>query len=232
MPLSGTIRLAVFDCDGTLVDSQHAIIASMFQSFDANGFARPDANDVRHVVGLPLGEAIGRLLPAGGADDHARLEAAYVAAFRGMRERGEVIDTLYPGAIEVLDMLDADGWILGVATGKSSRGLLATLDSHGIRHRFVTLQTADRGPGKPNPDMLLNAMKETGADPATTVMIGDTTYDMEMARRAGALAVGVAWGYHPEEHLRRAGAHAVIRAFDELMERLEALASAPRGESS
>ena len=232
MAASRSIRLAVFDCDGTLVDSQHSIVASMHRSFDAHGFARPAPNDVRRVVGLPLREAIVRLLPDGVEDDHARLEAGYIEAFRGLREQGAVIDTLYPGAIAALDALGAGGWILGVATGKSSRGLLATLQTHGIRDRFMTLQTADMGPGKPNPDMLLNAMKETGADPDATVMIGDTTYDMEMARRAGAMALGVAWGYHPEEDLLSAGAHFVIRNFDELTTRLESLGGAPEGDST
>jgi phosphoglycolate phosphatase len=220
MRASLKIRLAVFDCDGTLVDGQHSIIASMNQVFEAYGLAPPSADAVRHVVGLPLREAIIRLLPDAGEVDHSRLENGYVEAYSALRRKGAVNDPLFPGAVETLDALDRAGWILGIATGKGRRGLLATLESHGIVGRFANLQTSDRGPGKPNPHMLLNAMSETGAVPADTVMIGDTVYDMEMARRAGTMAVGVAWGYHPQEQLRRAGAHAVAQKFLELPDKL------------
>lgn len=224
MSASITVRLAVFDCDGTLVDGQHSIIASMNRAFETHGLAPPDADAVRHVVGLPLREAIVRLLPGAAAADHARLEERYVEAFSTMRRQGAIDDPLYPGAVEVLDALDRAGWTLGIATGKGRRGLVATLDRLGLAGRFATLQTSDLGPGKPNPDMLLNAMSEAGAAPADTVMIGDTTYDMEMARRAGTVAVGVAWGYHPQEQLRRAGAHTVAQDFAELAETLASLA--------
>ncbi len=214
------VRLAVFDCDGTLVDGQHSIIASMSRAFAAHGLAAPAADAVRHVVGLPLREAIIRLLPDAAEADHARLESGYVEAYSALRRKGAIDDPLFPGAVETLDALDRAGWILGIATGKGRRGLLATLDSHGIAGRFAILQTSDLGPGKPNPDMLLSAMSEAGAAPADTVMIGDTVYDMEMARRAGTMAVGVAWGYHPERELRRAGAHAVAQSFAEIPEKI------------
>lgn len=218
-----TIRLAVFDCDGTLVDGQHSIIAAMSQAFEAHGLAPPTADAVRHVVGLPLREAIVRLVPDAADADQARLENGYVEAYSALRRQGAVNDPLFPGAVETLDALDRAGWILGIATGKGRRGLLATLESHGIAHRFAILQTSDHGPGKPHPDMLLNAMSEAGATPAATVMIGDTVYDMEMARRAGTMAVGVAWGYHPEQQLRSAGAHAMARSFAEIPETLASL---------
>lgn len=223
MPETMTIRLAVFDCDGTLVDGQHSIIASMTHAFEAHGLAPPAADAVRHVVGLPLRDAIVRLLPDVADADHARLENGYVEAYSALRRRGAVNDPLFPGAVETLDALDRAGWILAIATGKGRRGLLATLESHGIADRFAILQTSDHGPGKPNPDMLLNAMSEAGAAPAATVMIGDTVYDMEMARRAGTMAVGVAWGYHPEQQLRRAGADAMVRRFADIPDTLASL---------
>jgi len=228
MTADSPLRLAVFDCDGTLVDSQHSIVDAMFQAFDARNHRRPSADAVRHVVGLPLLEAVARLFPEGGTSDHERLEQSYIEAFRGLRAGGEVADALYPGAVEILDTLAAAGWVLGVATGKSSRGLMATLDSHGIRERFATLQTADLGPGKPHPDMLRRAMAEAGVEPEYTAMVGDTSFDMEMARRAGTVAVGVAWGYHPEEQLHTAGAHAVIQEFAELPETLDDLGGVSR----
>ncbi len=113
--------------------------------------------------------------------------------------------------------------LLGIATGKSRRGLMATLERHGLERRFVTMQTGDNGPGKPNPDMLIRAMDETGTEPDDTVMIGDTTFDVAMARAAGAVAIGVGWGYHDAEELRAAGAHHVIGAFEELPATMNAL---------
>ena len=223
MAVSPSPRLAVFDCDGTLVDSQHSIISSMFSAFDSRAHLRPEAEAVRQVVGLPLREAMVRLLPDSGPDDHDGLVTSFKEAFTDLRNKGEVDDPLYPGVLEILEILEAAGWILGVATGKSRRGLLMTLETHRLTDRFQTLQTADSGPGKPNPDMLLNAMKETGADPAATVMIGDTTFDMEMAKRAGTMALGVSWGYHPGEHLYAAGAQAVIDEFQDLPKTIETL---------
>jgi phosphoglycolate phosphatase len=108
------------------------------------------------------------------------------------------------------------GLLLGVATGKSRRGLLATLDRHGIRDRFVTLKTADDGPGKPSPEILLDAMAEVGAAPHTTIMVGDTTYDIEMAIRARAMSIGVGWGYHSTEELKAVGAHRIAGGYGEL----------------
>lgn len=223
MAITKKLRLAVFDCDGTLVDSQSSIIDSMVAAFDAHFHPRPQAEDVRRVVGLPLRDAIGRLLPQESPEIHEAVEDSYIEAFRGLRANGVVEDPLYPGTLEVLDHLSEAGWVLGVATGKSSRGLLNTLKAHGLTGHFSTLQTSDIGPGKPNPDMMLRAMAETGADPSSTVMIGDTTFDIEMAVRANTMAIGVSWGYHPVEHLRSAGAHSVIEEFAELPGKLENL---------
>jgi len=223
MTASESLRLAVFDCDGTLVDSQHSIIASMHAAFDVHSYPKPDADTVRMVVGLPLHVAMGRLLPETGPDVHEQLADSYIDAFHGLRKNGEVADPLYPGVMEIISELEADGWVLGIATGKGRRGLLATLETHGLVDRFQTLQTADSAPGKPAPGMLLNAMRDTGVDPAGTVMIGDTTFDMEMAVAAGTMAVGVSWGYHPQEHLHKAGAHVVIDDFAALRIEIQSL---------
>ncbi|MBC8337713.1 MAG: HAD-IA family hydrolase [Alphaproteobacteria bacterium] len=214
------LRLAVFDCDGTLVDSQASIVSSMVAAFESRSHPAPDAESVRRVVGLPLRVAMGRLLPHTDPDEHVKLENSYKDAFRELRRRGEVSDPLYPGTLEVLDALETDGWLLGVATGKGHLGLMITLETHGLTERFQTLQTADSAPGKPDPGMLLNAMRDTGADADCTVMIGDTTFDMEMAVNAGTMAIGVSWGYHPHEHLHSAGAEVVIDEFHVLPETL------------
>ncbi|MEO5335962.1 MAG: HAD-IA family hydrolase [Magnetospirillum sp. WYHS-4] len=209
-------RLAVFDCDGTLVDSQASIVAAMHAAFLGEGRAAPEPHAVRRVVGLPLYDAIFRLLPDGDHGACAILTERYKEAFSDLRTRDVVHEPLFPGVEDVLARLDAEGWLLGVATGKSYRGLVNTLKTHGLEGRFVTLQTADRVRGKPHPDMMLQALAETGVEATCSVVIGDTTYDMEMARAAGTFAVGAAWGYHERSELTAAGAHRIADAFPDI----------------
>jgi phosphoglycolate phosphatase len=199
-------RLALFDCDGTLVDSQHVICAAMETCFAAAGLDPPARERTRRIVGLSLVEAMRAMLPDADREAHVALAEDYKRAFHAMRARGPIEEPLFDGIADLIDALEADGWLLGVATGKSDRGLALCLESHGLAGRFVTLQTADRHPSKPHPSMIHAAMAEAGAAPETTMMIGDTSYDMAMARAAGAMAVGVAWGYHGEDELRAAGA--------------------------
>lgn len=220
---SSPLRLAVFDCDGTLVDSQRAIVSSMHAAFEGLGMDPPGADAVRRMVGLPLLDAVAQLAPRLDAAEHTALVEGYRSHFFGLRRTGAVHEPLYPGVDAALAALEADGWLLGVATGKSRAGLDATLRKHGLDGRFVTLQTADQCPGKPQPDMLLRAMDETGTRPDCTVMIGDTTYDILMARNAGVSAIGVSWGYHPVEELQGAGADAVVNGFAELPAVIDAL---------
>ncbi|MEO5866816.1 MAG: HAD-IA family hydrolase, partial [Sphingomonas sp.] len=130
-------------------------------------------------------------------------------------------EPLFDGMAAALDALCADGWTLGVATGKSDRGLAHVLAHHGIGERFTTLQTADRHPSKPHPSMIEAAIAETGASPETTVMIGDTSYDMLMAEAAGVRALGVGWGYHADDELRAAGACAVAATAADLPRLME-----------
>ncbi len=214
--MSTPIRLAVFDCDGTLVDSQHAIVAAMSAAFGAENHAPPEARRVREIVGLPLVEAVARLAPQTDEDGHQRIAGHYQDAFRDLRQRPDHEEPLYPGMVEALDALEARGMLLGVATGKGRRGLEMTLSRHGLMGRFVTLKTSDDGPGKPHPNMLLQAMEEAGAAAADTVMIGDTSFDMEMAASAGVAGIGVVWGYHRLEALRAAGAATIVESCDAL----------------
>jgi phosphoglycolate phosphatase len=208
-------RLVIFDCDGTLVDSQHHIVSAMHAAFGAHGLALPPADAVRRTVGLPLGVAIQRLLPAG--FDPAAVIEAYKQAAVAQRSHPDHEEPLFPDLVETLDRLEAAGHLLGIATGKARRGLDFTLASHRLTGRFVTLQTSDVvAAGKPAPDMTLQAMAEAGAEPASTIVVGDTTYDMEMARNAGVAAVGVSWGYHDEAMLRGAGASRIISSFRQL----------------
>jgi phosphoglycolate phosphatase len=163
------------------------------------------------VIGLSLVEAIAGLVPDLGPADHAELADEYKRNFIAMRAAGQVEEPLYDGVIELLDALEADGWLLAVATGKSDRGLKHCLDLHGIHARFISLQTADRHPSKPHPSMVLQAIADAGATPETTIVVGDTSFDMAMAAAAGARGIGVAWGYHDAAELMTAGAAAVAQ---------------------
>jgi phosphoglycolate phosphatase len=218
-----SLRLAVFDCDGTLVDSQHTIFAAVRAAFESLGALPPLPEIARRVIGLPLLDAMAALVPAGAGLDPAVLTARYKEAFIAARARPDFEEPLFPGAVEALDALEAEGYLLGIATGKGLRGLERTLAHHGLWGRFATVQTSDSGPGKPHPDMLLRALAETGTEAGACVMIGDTTFDMQMARAAGAKALGVSWGYHGRTELEAAGAHAIVEAFPALPGTLGAL---------
>lgn len=218
-----SLRLAVFDIDGTLIDSQTSIIGAMGEAWRAFDMEPPDREAILRIVGLPLLEAIERLAADQPPERHQALRDQYAACWTRMRKEGRLREPMYPGALEVLDALEGAGWLLGVATGKSRRGLDGVLDAHGLESRFVTIQTSDIRRGKPHPEMLERAMAEIGTDPAATAMIGDTTFDIEMARNAGTFAIGVDWGYHPTEELRAVGAHAVIEDFRDLPRTLASL---------
>lgn len=214
------MKLVVFDVDGTLIDSQAMILASMQAAYGDEGLDCPPRAAVLSIVGLSLPQAMARLSPDLALDRQDRLVAAYKAAFG--RVRAQELAPLYPGARAVLDGLAGqDGVILGVATGKSRRGLEHVLEAHGLRGHFVTLQVADDHPSKPHPAMLRAALSETGA--ARAVMVGDTTYDMDMARNAGLPGLGVGWGYHPAADLAASGAVAVLAGFPEMPAALDAI---------
>jgi phosphoglycolate phosphatase len=211
------IRLVVFDCDGTLVDSQRTIIEAMTKAYAAIGVPVPEDETIRSMVGLSLTDAVARLLPPETRQKGEALAGAYRDAFFELRQNGKIHEPLYPKVAETLKRLKSEGLALGIATGKSRRGLDKTLETHGLLPLFDTLQTADRHPGKPDPAMLKAAMAEAGAAPDETLFIGDTTYDMEMGRSAKTTPLGVAWGYHPPELLRAHGAAEILAAFDEVL---------------
>ena len=213
-------RLAIFDCDGTLVDSQANICMAMDDAFARAKLNPPGRLATLQVVGLSLIEAMQMLVPNADHKMHRTMAEHYKKAFWRLRDKGLVEEPLYDGIADVIDALESDGWLLGVATGKSDRGLALCLEAHGLAKRFVTLQTADRHPSKPHPSMIETAMAEAGASPKTTVMIGDTSFDMLMARAANVRAIGVSWGYHAAEDLHAAGAHAVADHACEIMENL------------
>lgn len=209
-------RLAVFDCDGTLVDGLAAVCEAMGRAFGICGFPPPERAAIRRIVGLSLPQAVRHLAPELPPAQRAQVVEEYKTAFRNAREEGRLEEPLFPGIADLLGRLKADGWLLGIATGKSDRGLAACLAGHRLTGHFTSVQTADRHPSKPDPAMLHAALAEAGAQPHEAVMIGDTVFDMAMAQAAGVRAVGVAWGYHAPHELLDAGASAVAQDGAEL----------------
>lgn len=197
------IKLAIFDCDGTLVDSGDTIYRALGAALSAHGHECPPKSQSQKVIGLSLVEAMRMLVPDG---DHERLALTYKDAFIAMRGAGEVDEPLYEGIAPLLDAFESDGWLLGIATGKSDRGLAHVLAAHGWEKRFAALHTADRHPSKPHPSMALANMADCGAEPHATVLIGDTAHDMGTACAAGIGAIGVTWGYHDRDELLGGGA--------------------------
>lgn len=196
------LRLVIFDVDGTLVDSQAEIMAAMALAFQSEGLIPPERPSVLAIVGLSLAEAFAVLCPQTDAAQRARLVEAYKDAFMQLRTQSQEMGPLFPGALDALAVLQGqDHTLLAIATGKSRRGLDKVLERHGLTGIFHSEQVADHHPSKPHPSMILTALNETGVNPARAVMLGDTTYDMDMARAAGIKKIGVTWGYHDAQIL-------------------------------
>ena len=219
-----TVRLVLFDCDGTLVDSQHSICTAMNRAFELQGLRPPRPADTLGVVGLSLDVAIRRLAPELDDTTLATVEQDYKAMFFTLRQQGggEGREPLYPGMAALVLRLAEAGCVLGIATGKSRRGLQHVLDLNDLAGFMTTLQTPDNAPGKPHPGMVLQAMDEVGATPESMVVVGDTTYDIEMALAARAHAIGVSWGYHPVEALESIGPRAVVDDAEALQRAIDA----------
>ncbi len=213
------LRLVVFDVDGTLIDSQHLIVAAMRAAFDEAGYPAPSKAAILAIVGLSLPVAVAALAPDIALHDRGAIVEGYRLHFAAARagDGGEATAPLYPGARAALDALAAENaTLLGVATGKARRGLDHVFRAHDLGHYFVTAQTADGHPSKPHPSMLEAALAETGCRRERAVMVGDTEFDIVMGRTAGFATIGVTWGYHPEARLREAGAHQIIRNYEAL----------------
>lgn len=193
-------ELLVFDWDGTLMDSEARIVACLQGAIADLELPARDVAALRNIIGLGLAEAIETLFPGSDA-------ATRQAVVERYRHHFLVADptpsALFEGAAEVLHGLAAQGYLLAVATGKGRRGLDKVLEETGLAPLFHATRCADETFSKPHPQMLLELMEHLGADPQATLMIGDTEYDMEMARNARTHALAVSYGVHHPERLLR-----------------------------
>ena len=207
----------MFDMDGTLIDTQALIAEHMATTFAGAGLAVPTPAQVRRIIGLSLPQAMLQLLGSQDIEMANQLAERYRAHYRGSLVAAEGREGLFPGAREALEILSGRSEVvMGIATGKGLHGVHRLTQLHNIAHHFVTLQTPDNNPSKPHPGMMLQAMAETGAEKHRTVIIGDTTFDMEMGKAAGTRTIGVTWGYHDAVELRRAGADMLIEGYEDL----------------
>lgn len=215
------MQLVLFDVDGTLIDSHVVIHECMRRTFAAFDRDAPAPEAVRAIIGLSLDNAIGTLL--GETGDHIpSMSAHYKQNWVLIQKEPRFASAFFPGMRDLLTDLSArDEVVLGIVTGKSRRGIEALVAAHGLHNTFTTVRTADDCPSKPHPAMVLECCAETGIAPAVTTVVGDTGFDMEMARAAGARAIGVGWGYHPREALTEAGAAAIAETADDILAHLE-----------
>lgn len=184
--------LIAFDWDGTLYDSTRLIVRCIQAAVVDVGGAKPSENDAAWVIGLGLAEALARAAPDVPKEKYAELGARY--RYHYLQHQDDLV--LFDGVLPMLDALRARGYMLAVATGKSRRGLNEALATVALRDRFDASRTADETFGKPHPRMLLELMEELDACPERTLMIGDTTHDLQLAINAGCASVGVSYGAH------------------------------------
>lgn len=215
--------LAVFDIDGTLVDSRDSILRAATEAARDLGLPDPEYDRVRQIVGLSLPHALAVLEPDLGPAELERFTDAFRASFGRMFDAGHE-EPLYPGAMETLRRLHRDGWRLALATGQNRRGVARNLAREGWAELFISSHCAEDGPGKPHPSMLIEAMRACDSRAETTIMIGDTAHDITMALNAGVHPQGVGWGFHTEEEQLAAGAHHVATDFPDLEAALDRFA--------
>lgn len=222
-------KLLVFDWDGTLMDSVGAIVACTQQALADLGWSGISDGAIRATIGLGLRDALASLFPEARHGDSDRLLACYREHWHGgFRDH----PFLFPGVVNVLERLAKEGFLLAVATGKSRRGLEYALEQSSLTGFFHATRTADEAFSKPHPQMLLDLLEELGTRAGDAVMLGDTTYDLDMAHNAGAVPVGVLSGSHSREELVRSRPAAILDSVVELPSWLGLGAPRPRRDDS
>ena len=217
-------RLAAFDLDGTLLNSISSIVIGVRSCWASLGFPEVSDEQIRNIIGLPWEESVQMLIPGAGAREVEMIHEYHAEIARGDRSPPvRPPEEIFVGAVQMLDRFEADGYKLAIVTSRSNRRFYTMLERAGISGRFATVKTADLGPGKPSPFLLNQAMEDVGAIPESTVMIGDTTYDIQTGRNAGSGTIGVTWGVHSNSKLMEAGAHFVVDRFDELHDHAKVL---------
>jgi phosphoglycolate phosphatase len=217
------VRLIVFDCDGTLVDSQQTIITATEAALGSHDFVCPDRRDILYAVGLPVDVAMRRHAPEATDDQIINMLDIYRETYQQLVQQDDRGQVMFEGMHEqIIQLGNMDDTLLGIITMKSRRGLEPVVDAYDIRQYFQVLKSADDGPGKPNPDLMLDAMRETGVDAAQTLMVGDTSFDILMAKAAGTQAIGVGWGYQTVEELEESGADVIAATPEDLNNLLSA----------
>ncbi|MBP1846790.1 phosphoglycolate phosphatase [Rhizobium petrolearium] len=213
------MKLVLFDCDGTLIDSAGLIHETMRRTFAQFGKPEPKVADTKSIIGLTLDIAIARMQGKQHADqEDVDMTAYYKSLFSVVRQDLNFKEPLFPGIRELIDEIGPrENLLIGAVTGKSRRGLNLVMETHGFDRYFVVGRTADDCPSKPHPAMVTECCDETGIRPEDTLVIGDAIYDMQMAKAAGAKAVGVSWGYASVGELKEAGADAVIHHPSEIL---------------
>jgi len=211
-----TAKLAIFDVDGTLVDSRQILQATAEAAFIELGLSPPPYEELRKIVGLSLREGLAQLAPGLNDDQIEALFAHYRRSFQDLHRDPAFVEPLYDGAAALLDRLKREGWLIAMATGKSRRGVEVIMAMHGWVDLFDTTHCADDGPGKPHPAMVQAALEVMGVAPSQAVMIGDTAHDVLMAKAAGVRTLGVTWGFHTRAEIEASGADEVLETFEEL----------------
>jgi phosphoglycolate phosphatase len=215
-----TFPFAVFDIDGTLVDSRSMIETCMDAAFVEAGLPPPGYEKTRRIIGLSLGVGLAQLAPDVDEAVHSKILEAYRSIFIARRSDPKLASPLYEGVTELLADLAARNWVLGIATGKSRRGLSMMIEQFGWERVFTTHWCADDGPGKPHPHMVIENMRAVGASPRDTIVIGDSEHDIAMARGAKTTALGVTWGFGTFGEMHDAGAHHIVDTMGDLHDAL------------